>query len=70
MHFHLPKPLHGWRDFLKEVGIIVLGVISLTLIVVSCSLLDRQIAAQERSFTSEGGFTERLYRVRKQQRDA
>lgn len=26
-HFHLPKPLHGWRDFLKEVGIIVLGVL-------------------------------------------
>ena len=21
-----PKPIHNWRDFLKEVGIIVLGV--------------------------------------------
>lgn len=27
MHFHLPKPLHGWREFAGEVGIIVLGVI-------------------------------------------
>jgi hypothetical protein len=27
MHFHIPKPLHGWREFLGEVGIIVLGVL-------------------------------------------
>jgi hypothetical protein len=27
MHFHLPKPLHGWREFAGEVGIIVLGVV-------------------------------------------
>jgi hypothetical protein len=27
MHFHLPKPLHGWRAFAGEVGIIVLGVL-------------------------------------------
>jgi hypothetical protein len=27
MHFHLPKPLHGWRAFLGQVGIIVLGVL-------------------------------------------
>ena len=26
MHFHLPKPLHGWREFAGEVAIIVLGV--------------------------------------------
>ena len=26
MHVHLPKPLHGWREFAGEVGIIVLGV--------------------------------------------
>jgi hypothetical protein len=26
MHFHLPKPLHGWREFAGEVGIIVIGV--------------------------------------------
>jgi hypothetical protein len=27
MHFHVPKPLHGWRAFIGEVGIIVLGVL-------------------------------------------
>lgn len=27
MQFHLPKPLHGWRAFVGEVGIVVLGVL-------------------------------------------
>lgn len=27
MHFHVPKPLHGWRAFVGEVGIIVVGVL-------------------------------------------
>ena len=27
MHIHVPKPLHGWREFAGEVGIIVLGVL-------------------------------------------
>ena len=27
MHFHLPKPLHGWRELIGEVGIIVVGVL-------------------------------------------
>ena len=27
MRFHLPKPMHGWREFVGEVGIIVLGVL-------------------------------------------
>ena len=26
MHIHPPKPVHGWRAFLGEVGIIVIGV--------------------------------------------
>lgn len=28
MHIHLPKALHGWREFLKEYAIIVLGVLT------------------------------------------
>lgn len=28
MHIHLPKQLHGWREFLKEYAIIVLGVLT------------------------------------------
>src|SRR4051794_1203768 len=27
MHVHVPKPLHGWRQFAGEVGIIVVGVL-------------------------------------------
>jgi hypothetical protein len=27
MDIHKPKPVHGWREFLSEVGIIVLGVV-------------------------------------------
>jgi hypothetical protein len=27
MHIHVPKPLHGWRAFMGEVGVIVLGVL-------------------------------------------
>ncbi|MBX7134621.1 MAG: four helix bundle suffix domain-containing protein [Fimbriimonadaceae bacterium] len=38
---------------------------ALVLIKVACSLLDRQIAAQAQAFQEEGGFTERLYRIRK-----
>jgi four helix bundle suffix protein len=36
----------------------------LVLIAVACSLLDRQIAALAKNFETEGGFSERLYRVR------
>ena len=27
MHFHLPKPMHGWREFAGEIVIIVIGVL-------------------------------------------
>lgn len=41
---------------------------ALTLLAVACPLLDRQIEAQAAAFEKEGGFTERLYRVRSQKR--
>ena len=41
---------------------------AIVLIAVACSLLDRQLAAQAAAFEREGGFTERLYRVRKNAR--
>ncbi len=41
---------------------------ALALIAVAVSLLDRQLAAQAEAFEKEGGFTERLYRVRSQRR--
>ena len=37
---------------------------ALVLLTVACALLDRQIAAQAAAFENEGGFTERIYRVR------
>lgn len=40
----------------------------LALLSVVCVLLDRQLAAQAKSFELEGGFTERLYHFRKNHR--
>lgn len=37
---------------------------TLSLLNLCCHLLDKQLAAQAMAFTTEGGFTERLYRVR------
>ena len=36
----------------------------LVLIAVASSLLDRQMSSLEKAFVAEGGFTERLHRVR------
>lgn len=41
---------------------------ALVLIGVACALLDRQLQTQAAAFEKEGGFTERLYRVRSQRR--
>jgi four helix bundle suffix protein len=41
---------------------------TLVLLAVACSLLDRQLTAQAKAFKTEGGFTERLYRVRSENR--
>lgn len=41
---------------------------ALVLLAVACALLDRQVARLADDFEQGGGFTERLYRVRKQKR--
>jgi four helix bundle suffix protein len=41
---------------------------ALSLLNLACYLLDRQVEAQAAAFTKEGGFTERLYRVRNARR--
>jgi four helix bundle suffix protein len=41
---------------------------ALALIAVACTLLDRQISTLEKRFLEEGGFTERMYRLRSQKR--
>jgi hypothetical protein len=49
MHFRLPTPLHGWREFAGEVGIIVLGVlIALGFGQIAEALHDRWNAAEAR----------------------
>ena len=67
MHFHLPKPLHGWREFAGEVGIIVLGVlIALGAEQAIVGFRDRHVAAQSRRDVREevatdlGFYRERL----------
>ena len=41
---------------------------ALSLLNLCCHLLDKQVAAQAEAFTKEGGFTEKLYRVRTEAR--
>jgi len=41
---------------------------ALSLLNLCCHLLDRQLEAQAQAFEKEGGFTERLYRIRSQKR--
>ena len=43
---------------------------ALSLLNLACYLLDRQLAAQATAFENEGGFTERLYRVRSEKRSS
>ena len=42
---------------------------ALSLLNLCCYLLDRQLGAQAEAFSAEGGFTERLYRVRSRRRE-
>jgi len=41
---------------------------ALSLLNIGCYLLDKQLAAQAKKFEEEGGFTERMYRIRQQKR--
>jgi hypothetical protein len=69
MHFHLPKPLHGWREFAGEVGIIVIGV----LIALSAEEVVQsvQAGADERAFAEtinhEIGLNLFMYDIRARQ---
>lgn len=56
MHVHLPKPLHGWRAFIGEVGIIVLGV----LIALSAEQLVEMVQWHRRVAEAETAMTKEL----------
>jgi four helix bundle suffix protein len=45
------------------------ALVLITVITVAVSLLERQLAAQAAAFEKEGGFTERLYRTRRERRN-
>ena len=50
MHMHLPKALHGWREFLKEYAIVVLGVLTaLALEQAVASAHDRRLGREARA---------------------
>ena len=50
MHFHFPRPIHGWREFAGEVAIIVLGVlIALGLGEIAGAAHDRSNEAETRA---------------------
>jgi hypothetical protein len=53
MRFQIPKPLHGWREFAGEVGVIVLGVL--------IALGFEQIASEIRDHSSERQARQAVY---------
>lgn len=69
MHFHLPKPIHGWRAFFGEVGIIVVGVlIALALESIADELRWRRKVSEARQVIRyEVGHNVRLYDLRTHQ---
>jgi four helix bundle suffix protein len=56
----MPSIKSTYPELAANAALILLGV--------ACALLDRQLAAQAAAFTEEGGFTERLYRIRTERR--
>ena len=56
------------RPSLSVSSSVLVANAALSLLNLACYLLDRQLANQAKAFESEGGFTERLYRIRSQRR--
>lgn len=56
MHFHLPKPIHGWREFVGEIAIIVIGV----LIALGAEYLIEQWHWREQADIAEAAFRQEL----------
>lgn len=56
-----PPARSTYREIAANAAIVLIGV--------TVTLLERQLRSQGHSFETEGGFTERLYRIRKRRRD-
>ncbi|HEY3636981.1 MAG TPA: hypothetical protein VGK90_02430 [Rhizomicrobium sp.] len=68
MHIHLPKPAHGWRAVLGEIGIIVLGIlIALTLEQLIESVHESRIAGEARE-SVKAEVRENLFWIEERQR--
>lgn len=68
MHFHLPKPLHGWRAFIGEVGVIVLGVLIALGFGQAASWLDDRAGAAQTRTGIRGEIAENLEVILRRQR--
>ena len=62
-----PVPARGGRSQPVSSSTLVANA-ALSLLNLCCYLLDRLLAAQAQAFENEGGFTERLYRIRNKRR--
>jgi four helix bundle suffix protein len=68
------EDVRAWLEQEKQAGLetedcVCIANATLSLLNIGCHLLDRQMASQGKAFEKEGGFSERLYRVRKGTRD-
>jgi four helix bundle suffix protein len=63
----LPSSVAGLPSSVSPSSLYVANA-ALSLLNLACYLLDKQLAAQAATFEKEGGFTERLYRVRSAKR--
>lgn len=56
MHIHTPKPPHSWSDFLREVGIIVVGI----LLALGAEQIIERLHWREQVEVAEGGIKSEL----------
>jgi len=67
--YKLDRSYTTYRTYIEEKGADTAANTLICLIHQTNYLLNQLVRSLEKSFTEEGGFTERLYRVRKQRRD-
>jgi uncharacterized membrane protein len=71
MHVHMPKPLHGWREFLNEITIIVLGVLIALALEQAVSWMHDRASAEETRASIRGEIEDNLqfFTVRQKSED-
>lgn len=56
MHFRVPKPLHGWSEFLHEIGIVVIGI----LIALILNQIVEQLGWSRKAAAAQGSIAKEL----------